>query len=144
MAIAVSILILIIAPILFAYWFRYTCLLVLQSRCDERRAAAVAATIRLNFADVQKSLGSSLRTTPLDRLHEMLEDDYQTLTDLLKPLGGTEGLDRRLLLLNYQLMRRWYSICRTVFPEQSRAALAEMARILQFLAGDFGQRASAN
>jgi hypothetical protein len=48
------------------------------------------------------------------------------------------------LLLNYQLMRRWYEICRTVFPEQARAALAEMARILQFLAGDFGQRASAN
>ncbi|MFN0169675.1 MAG: hypothetical protein ACKV22_24900 [Bryobacteraceae bacterium] len=139
-----SLIILFVAPLLFVYWFRYACLLVLHSRLDAIRAADVAATIRLNFASVERSLDSNMKSTSLERLQDMLEDDYRTLTDLLRPLGGAEGLDRRLLMLDYRLMRWWFSVCRTALPGQSRAALREMARILEFLAGDFGQRAAAS
>ena len=135
-------LILAVAPILFIYWFRYTCLLITHARCDQKAASDVAATIRLNYQDVRRSLAVPLRVGALDNLYTLLEDDYITLTELLRPLGGTDGLECKILLVDYKLMRVWYSVCRTAFPDEARRALDEMACILRFFAGDFGQRAT--
>ena len=134
-------LILTVAPIFFVYWFRYTCLLITHARCDQKRAADVTATIRLNYQDVRRSLASSHGSSSLDNLYSLLEDDYVTLTELLRPLGGTEGLECKLLVIDYRLMRIWYSVCRTAFPKEAGRTLDEMACILRFFAGDFGQRA---
>jgi hypothetical protein len=77
----------------------------------------------------------------MDNLYTLLEDDYVTLTELLRPLGGPEGIECKLLVLDYKLMRIWYTLCRTAFPDEARRALDEMACILRYFAGDFGQRA---
>ena len=82
-----SILIIIFSFVLFLYWLRYTCLLLLQNR-SVNYALKVASTNRLSFPQIQEALQTTTQTTALDRLEESLEHDYKVLTDLLQHATG--------------------------------------------------------
>ena len=53
---AVSDFILVFSSILFVYWFRYTCLLILNTKTAQDFARQVAATNQLSFPDVQRHI----------------------------------------------------------------------------------------
>ena len=138
----ICILIIIISFALILYWFQYTCLLIVAENSSTNYALKVADTIRLSFPTVQQALRTEVQRPELDRLHQSLDRDCQVLTKLLNQAGGSYTLERRLLALDYQVMNVWYQLTRTNALVRARKALAEMASILSYIAGDIGQQAA--
>ena len=138
-----SILIIIFSFVLFLYWLRYTCLLLLQNR-SVNYALKVASTIRLSFPQIQEALQTTTQTTALDRLKESLEHDYKILTSLLQHAPGGASIERRILTLDYKIMRGWYILTRTNRDlAKARKALAEMSAVLSYFAAEIGKSATA-
>jgi hypothetical protein len=133
-----SVLIIVFSVVLFVYWFRYSCILLLRSRADQ----PLAAVDRFNYAHVQECLKTGME---LDPLHRSLERDYKVLTYLLEHAAGLEleQLEYRLLVLDYKMMQGWYRLTKSAAPQQARRALAEMADILGVLVGRIGEQAGA-
>jgi hypothetical protein len=133
-----SILIIVFSSALLLYWFRYSCVLLLQSGQSEVLNSIDHATFR--FGEIQDRLRND---AVLEPLHALLQRDYQVLTYLAKHASGLhlEGVEERLLVWDYKLMALWYSLTRTAAPEQAREALREMTSVLTLLAGRIGQRA---
>lgn len=123
---------------MFVYWFRYICLLVLQNGSNVAVAHRVAQTIRLSFPRVRDSL-DGVPTAGLDELFTALEQDYRTLNDLLPQAQGSTSIERRLLDLDFQLMRVTYRVGRALGIPIGRTALKEMSSILNFYATAVGQ-----
>jgi len=131
-----SVLIIAFSLVLFVYWFRYSCLLLLRSRADQ---PAVAAE-RFNCVHVQQGLKAGM---DLDPLHQSLDRDYRVLTYLLEHAAGLEleRLEYRLLILDYKLMQSWYRLTKSAAPQQARRALGEMADVVNFMVGRIGEQA---
>lgn len=115
--------------VLFIYWFRYSCILLLRSRAEQ---TASAADHRFSFAEVQERLKTA---KDLDPLHRSLDRDYQVLTYLLQHAAGLGlgSIEDRLLVLDYRVMQWWYRLTRTIAPQHARHALGEMASVLSVL-----------
>src|SRR5216683_1127354 len=85
--------------LLFGYWFRYTCLLILSAQTTRDFAGEVATANQLGFLNVQ----SQLRGQPVDlgRLCDALDRDYAILTRLMQQPGASsvEGssIEKRML-----------------------------------------------
>lgn len=140
-----SILIIVFSFVLFAYWFRYSCILILSSRGEQ--GARVGE--RFHFAEVQRRLEGKAELEAggeMDPLHLALERDYQ-LFSYLKAHAASLDLERfecRLLVLDYKLMRSWYRFTRSIAPRQARNALKEMADVLGVLAGRIEEHAGVH
>src|ERR1017187_258934 len=130
-----SVLIITFSLMLFIYWFRYSCLLLLRSRAEQPVAAD-----RFNYVTVQQGLKAGLE---LDPLHRSLDRDYRVLTYLLEHAAGLEleQLEYRLLVLDYNLMQGWYRLTKSAAPQQARRALGEMADVVNFMVGRIGEQA---
>ena len=103
---------------------------------------------RLSFAEVQGRLNGR-EPVELDPLHRSLNRDYQVLTYLLDHAASLspDNFERRILALDYHIMRFWYRIARVTAPSQAHKALAEMAAVLavlsQKMSGQTGARTQA-
>lgn len=131
-----SVLIITFSLVLFVYWFRYSCLLLLRRTADQ----PVAEADRFHYATVQQGLKAGLE---LDPLHQALDRDYRVLTYLLEHAAGLEleQLEYRLLVLDYKFMQSWYRLTKSAAPQQARQALGEMANVLEVLVGRIGEQA---
>ena len=131
---------------LFAYWFRYTCLLILSAKTTRDYAASVASANQLGFLQVQ-SLLRDRASADLDRLKDSLDRDYKVLTYLLKhaatPSSGDDAIEKRMLEINYRLMGAWYGVCRRLSPTAARRALDEMSTVVAHFANAMGERSIA-
>ena len=138
-----SILIIIASTVMFLYWFRYTCLLLVQ-RGSAEYALAVASTIRLSFPQVKEALAAQSHTASLDHLHKSLENDYELLMDVLsQAAGSSESIERRILAIDYKVMQAWYRMTRTSTNlVQAKMALSEMSSILGYFAAEIGENAA--
>jgi hypothetical protein len=136
----VSILIIAVSLVLLAYWFRYTCVLLLKVGGASECATRVAAANHLNFPEVLGRLQNS--EAKLDSLELALERDYRILNYLLEHSAGLEiaGVEHRILTLDYRIMQIWYKMVRRCSSDYARAALVEMARVLTYLSGKMGER----
>jgi len=132
-----SVLIIAFSLLLFVYWFRCSCILLLRSQADQPAAAAAS---RYSYAHVQQCLKTETELAPL---HGFLERDYRVLTYLLDhaPSLELERLEYRLLVLDYKVMQGWYRLTKSAAPRQARRALTEMADILSVLVGRMGEQA---
>jgi hypothetical protein len=128
-------LIIIASSVLFLYWFRYTCLLLLAQK-DAQYAFQVASNIKLSFPQVQAALKTPAHSSGMDGLRERLDQDYHLLTELLSH-PGSDSMEHRILRFDYRVMRVWYQLTRT-----SRA-LVEMSSILGYFAAEIGESAAA-
>ena len=132
---------------LFAYWFRYTCLLILSARTTRDYAASVASANQLSFLQVQ-SLLRDRAAADLDGMRDSLDRDYKVLTYLLKhaanPSTGDAAIEKRMLEINYRLMGAWYSVTRRFSPAAARRALDEMSTVIAHFANSMGERAIAS
>jgi hypothetical protein len=132
-----SILILAISLVLFVYWFRYSCLLLLRDQ-----PTGTVQDVRFSFAGVRSRLQQERELEPLQAA---LQRDYQVLVYLRRHAAGLglESLEDRLLVLDYRLMRLWYHTTKVLAPLQARKALVEMASVLEILARNMGNRADS-
>ena len=125
-----GILIIAFSVVLFVYWFRYSCLLLLRNAAE--RSTTAIEDERFNVARVIEGLKSQGELNSLERA---LERDYHVLTYLIEHATDLElaSIENHILLLDYKLMRIWSHLTRTAAPKQSRRALTEMASILGVL-----------
>jgi hypothetical protein len=131
-----SILIVGISAVLLVYWLRYSCVMLLHD-AQERSAMAALADERFSASSVLERLKTEADLAPLERA---LERDYRVVTYLIEHATDLElaSIENKLLVLDYQLMRLWSRLTRTLAPQQSRQALSEMASVLRALAGQMG------
>jgi hypothetical protein len=144
MSMFTSISIIVFSAVLFAYWFRYTCLLVLSTRTTKDYARDVVTANQLSYRTVQETLEQGVGQ--LQSLHSALERDFRLVTYLLShaselQMGGM-AMEDRMLKLDYQMMRMWYSVTRSISATQARKALDEMSQIVGYFANSVGERAS--
>lgn len=133
-------LIIIFSVVLFVYWFRYSCLLILQNRISASEQSANSPG--LNFPAVQERLkGNGNGVEVLDQLQRDLSNDYRILCFLLRcsAENGVDPVERRMLMLDYWIMQAWYSTSRRAAPFQARRALEEMSSIVSYFASSVGR-----
>jgi hypothetical protein len=127
--------------LLFGYWFRYTCLLILSAKTTRDFASEVAAENQLGFASVQEQLHAN--PDNLDRLRDLLDRDYAVLKRLLNQAGPKAeqwGIEIRMLSLNYRVIKAWFNVSSRFSPAAARKALEEMALTVAYFANATGER----
>jgi hypothetical protein len=131
--------------VLFIYWFRYSCLLILQDRAAVLNSSYASST-GLNFPLVQQKLrGAGGSVAMMDELQSELAKDYRILCFLLRcsPDTGVDPIERRMLMLDYWIMQGWYSLSRRLAPPQARQALEEMSNIVSYFAHSVGRNSAS-
>ena len=131
--------------VLFAYWFRYTCLLILSAKTARDYATTVVNANKLGFLDVQAQLQQS-SIPDMDRLRAALDQDYRVVQNLLKHMpqsGEGQSLETRMLAVNYKLMRTWYSVSRKFSASTAARALGEMSMVVSHFANVMGEQAAS-
>jgi hypothetical protein len=123
-----------ISAVLLVYWLRYSCVMLLH---DAQERSAAVADERFSASSVLERLKTEADLAPLERA---LERDYRVVTYIIEHATDLElaSIENKLLVLDYQLMRIWSRLTRTLAPQQSRKALSEMASVLRALAGQMG------
>jgi hypothetical protein len=138
-----TVLISVISVFLAAYWFRYSCLLILSAKTTRDYAGEVATANQLSFLEVQAQLRAE--TPDLERLHASLDRDYALITYLIQHSAsaqGESGIEDRMLQVNYRLMNSWYSVSSRFSAEMGRRALDEMSTVIAHFANAMGERAA--
>jgi hypothetical protein len=132
--------------LLFAYWFRYTCLLILSAKTARDYTSDVAYSNRLLFPEVQAQLNQSA-SPDLDKLRSALDRDYQVLRHMMKYMPaageGQSALETQMLALNYRLMGVWYRVTRPLSGSTAARALSEMSMVVAHFANLMGEQAAA-
>ena len=123
-----------ISAVLLVYWLRYSCVMLLHGALER---SATVADERFSASSVLERLKTEADLAPLERA---LERDYRVVTYIIEHATDLElaSIENKLLVLDYQLMRLWSRLTRTLAPQQSRKALSEMASVLRVLAGQMG------
>ena len=126
-----SILIIAFSIVMFVYWFRYSCVLLLRGAAEQAGLSA-AQDNRFSVAQVMERLKTEQELDPLQR---SLDRDYHVLKYLIEHAADLElvSIENRLLILDYKLMHCWYGLTRTAAPVHARKALTEMASVLVVL-----------
>ncbi len=140
----VTLVITVSSALLFGYWFRYTCLLILSAETTRDYATDIATANQLSFLQVQSQLRDQ-NPADLDRLQASLDRDLAVVTYLIQHASGQGGwgMEDRMLQLNYRLMGVWCSVSRSFSPEAARRALDEMSMIVSHFANSLGEQAAA-
>jgi hypothetical protein len=127
---------------LFGYWFRYVCLMILNTKTAQDYARQVAEANQLGFLGVRAALQSN--AADLDRLRDSLDRDYEVLSRLLKQAGSVDqsGMEKSMLEMNYKLMRSWYAVSSRFSPAAAARALDEMSQVVAHFANVMGESAS--
>jgi len=141
--VATSIIIIVISTMLFVYWFRYTCVLILRTRNVRKYAQQVAQINHLSFLEAHQKLATvpSLNET-FETLHESLDRDYRVVSYLLRHAGTQRGesIEEHMLRLDYHMMRACYFLAKPFSRRSARQALMERASIISHLANAMGER----
>src|SRR5258707_669328 len=112
----VTLVITVSSVLLFGYWFRYTCLLIVSARTTRDYAADIATANQLSFLQVQSHLRDH-QAADLNNLQAALDRDLKVITYLIQHASGEWGMEERMLQLNYRLMGAWFSVSSRFSPE---------------------------
>jgi hypothetical protein len=142
-----SIFIIAVSLVLFHYWFRYTCVLILSTKTVKDFSADVVEANQLSFLRVQTLLKASGGES-LGALEELIERDYRLVTYLMGQAAefhvGGSSPEQIMLRIDFRLMKCWYALTHRVSDSRARAALAEMAEIVGHFANAFGEQLSVS
>jgi hypothetical protein len=128
--------------LLFGYWFRYTCLLMLNTRTAKDYARDIAMANQLGFAAVQSQLSQG--SADLAGLRASLDRDYAVVSQLLEQASTSQaGIEQKMLTVHYRLMGVWYAVGSHVSPTAARQALEEMSMVVAHFANSIGEAATS-
>jgi hypothetical protein len=140
--IAATITITVGSALLFAYWFRYTCLLILSTKTARDHTHAVAVANHLEFPEIQSQLHNP--RADLEGLRRLLDRDYAVLTALLNQSSGYSPkeylIEMRMLKIDYWMASLRYGLSDRVSIAPARRALEEMSLVVVYLANMMGER----
>jgi hypothetical protein len=120
--------------LLFGYWFRYSCLLMLHTKTAKNYSLDVAMAHGLNFANVQAQLSEI--SGDLGSLRAALDQDYAVLRRLM---AGHAGIEQKMLTIHYRLMGVWCSVGAHFSPRAACQALDEMSMVVAQFANSIGE-----
>jgi hypothetical protein len=131
------------SALIFAYWFRYTCLLILSTNTAHDHTRTVAVANELAFLEVQSQLRHS--GADLERLRYLLDRDYAVLTSLLSYTSDCSSnqskIEMRMLKINYRLLGLGHALSRRLSTATARRTLEEMSLVVAHFANMMGERA---
>jgi len=135
---------------LFVYWFRYSCVLILNTKTLQSYAADVARTRELKFLRVQAALSRS-EVESLEGLRVDLQQDYQKISSLLsvgvsrRADEDSDGyvLERAMLGMSFRWLNVQFKVASRFSERTARAALLEMSQIVEHHANAFGESLAA-
>jgi hypothetical protein len=139
---AITILIIVGSMLLFGYWFRYTCLLILSAKTTRDYAGEVAAANQMSFLEVQAHLRAA-GPVEMDRLTASLDKDFALVTTLIQ--GGENAeyqVEDRMLQMDYRFARAMANTVGKFSPAVARHALDEMSSVISHFANAMGERAA--
>lgn len=143
---AATVTIIVGSAFLFAYWFRYACLLILSTNTSQDRTRPVVAANQLAFLEVQSQLHHS--QADLEGLRRLLDRDYAVLMSLLRYTPDCSPkqskMEMRMLGINYHLLGLWYGLSRRFSVAAARRTLEEMSLVVAHFANMMGERAMCN
>ena len=130
--------------LLFGYWFRYTCILILSTKTIRDHASSLAAAHQLSFLQVQSQL-RECSSASLARLHDALDRDYAIVMRLLaqKRSSAQSGMESWMLQMNYRLMGAWARVSSRFSPAAACRALDEMSQVVAHFANAMGELAAS-
>jgi hypothetical protein len=133
-----SVFIIAISVVLFIYWLRYSCVMLLRN-AQERAEVSRVANPGFSMSPVLESVKAN---GDLGSLERALERDYHVVMYLIEHTADLElaSIENRLLVIDCKLMRAWSRLTRNVAPQHSRKALSEMAAVLSVLVGQMGDQ----
>jgi hypothetical protein len=135
--------IVVVAACILTYWFRYTCVLILNTKKSKNYARNVADANGLHFLAIGDELSAS-GSRRLHEIHSLLESDYRVVMYLLQHASGyTSGaqmFERFILQMDYRLLRLWYQLARGVSQSLTRRSLIERTAVVHHLANAVGER----
>ena len=126
---------------LFAYWFRYSCILILRTRTAEDFALEVGRANGLSFLQVRGAMEAE-GSPDLDELFNALDRDYNVITQLMEKLSSSEDenvLETKLLKANFRISQMWFRASRSFGLRSAKTALTEMTDTVAHFANSFGQ-----
>jgi hypothetical protein len=139
-----SALIIAVSVVLFLYWFRYSCVLILNTRTTRDYSEGVAAANQLSFAAIQDKLGES--EADLISIRQSLENDFRVVGNLLAKAGGvpvgSEPLEAIMLRIDFRIMSAWFSLSHRFSESGAKTALDEMTQIVAHFANTCGERSA--
>jgi hypothetical protein len=125
-------------------WFRYSCGLILSAKPAHDYTPQVAAANELGVLEVQQDLPHANERRALDTLRQKLERDYHLLNYLLDHSPslqtGSEGLEQRLMMLDFELLKAYYAAVSLLSRPKARRALQEMTQVVCYFANTMGER----
>lgn len=128
------------------YYFRYVCRSILRYEFEKDYSTSVVTANNLEFLEVRRALEQGLAEGTYGPIVETLERDFQTLTYLLRNAAtvhvGRYSRQERLLIIDYHLLRLWFSLKRLLHLPNLRGTLVEMTDILSYFANVMGHRAA--
>lgn len=127
---------------LFAYWFRYSCILILRTQTAEDYAGEVCRDNGLSFDLVKRQIERE-NNANLDTLYRSLERDYVIVNQLMDQVNAAAGdnmLEVKLLRANFRVTQAWFRLSHTLGLRSSVSALEEMADTISHFANTFGQQ----
>ena len=128
--------------LMFAYWFRYTCLLILSAKTARDYAADLVHATGLRVVEVQSKLRTD-RTIDLAELHAALELDYSLIQSLLQRAMGEQAiLENRMLQIHCRI-NHIYRTSRVLSATAARQALDEMSMVVMDFANIAGENKAA-
>jgi hypothetical protein len=131
--------------LLLVYWFRYTCLLILNTRPAKDLTARFAQANQLELPRIQRALDAAPTPGKMDALRVALDTDYDIVTGILlhnSPFDlDPAGAELRMLMLDYRCAGAAYTLLRKLRREAAaHSALGEMTAIVAHLANSLAQR----
>lgn len=137
-----GVVIIILSLAMFVYWFRYSCLLILESDWNEEQANVMAVQSGLAFGAIKESLACAGSAEELDRVKDLLDRDLEIVLSLLssQPEFRNSGLslESRMLMLEYQFVKAWFAVTRSIAGPSAQQALRKMAHVVSYIAGECG------
>lgn len=131
---------------LFAYWFRYSCALILRTRTAEDFASDVARANGLSFAAVRGQIEAG-DTSNSSELFRLLQRDYEIVTGMMDRMDAAAKeqnmLENVLLRFNFQVSRLSFQASRALGLSSATSALEDMAETVSHFANTFGEWNSA-
>ena len=131
--------------VLFCYWFRYCCLLILAAEMPQDFSNEVAEANQLAFPEVRTRLRQP-DAGELKRLHACLERDFAILARLLERTNTAAfdpSFEDVMLRIHFRSMSTCFRLTSRKLQESSTAALEEMTRVVTHLANQLGENQTA-
>jgi hypothetical protein len=133
-----AILIIGVSLVLFGYWFRYSCLLILRADALADQLSLVAEASNLSIVSVLGQLDSGVPAGEIDGVRTALVRDYRIVSNLMNRVPDLDShvnsVEQFMLKMDFALMSGWSMVSRPFAPSVASESLQEMAGIVSFFA----------